>query len=103
MGWILGFTFLLGCVATKPILAQQSNRTSELLLSGNRTDACLEFATVKKIMDCLQRLLECYYGEGFNKYCPDFSETLIAKEVICTGCPWDRVDPEKVIPRIARM
>ncbi len=67
-------------------------------LHGNKTDACFQ-PSQKNTAECLQGLIESYYGKYFTKYCPNFSQVLA--ESRCTGCPWDRLDPEKINPNIA--
>ena len=67
-------------------------------LNGDQTDACFQ-PSQKATAECLQELIESYYGKYFTKYCPDFPQVLA--ESRCTGCPWDRLDPEKINPDIA--
>ena len=67
-------------------------------LNGNRTDACFQ-PSQKATAECLQELIEGYYGKYFTTYCTEFP--LILAELRCTGCPWDRLDPKKINPDIA--
>ena len=67
-------------------------------LAGDQTDACFE-PSQKATAECLQQLIETYYGKSFTQYCPDFSQLLA--ESRCTGCPWDRLNPKKINPDIA--
>ncbi len=67
-------------------------------LTGDMTDACFK-PSQKATAECLQQLIESYYGKSFTKYCPDFPQVLA--ESRCAGCPWDRLDPEKINPDIA--
>ncbi len=68
-------------------------------LDGDKTDACFE-PSQKGTAECLQELIESYYGPSFTKYCPEFPQILAKSR--CTGCPWDRLDPEKINPAIAQ-
>ncbi len=84
--------FLLFCLRFAFTHANRHN------LNGNKTDACFQ-PSQKDTAECLQGLIESYYGRYLTKYYPDFSQVLA--ESRCTGCPWDRLDPEKINPDIA--
>ena len=68
------------------------------LLPGGGKDICLNGRTFKNKTECLQALLENYYGEYFNIYCPSLPLTLV--QCGCKGCTWDRVDASKVDPTV---
>ncbi len=68
-------------------------------LDGNETDACFQ-PSQKATAECLQELIESYYGPGFTLSCPEFPQILAGLR--CTGCPWDRLDPTKINPAITR-
>ncbi len=84
--------FLLFC------LRFSLTRGNPFNLNGNKTDACFQ-PSQKDTAECLQGLIENYYGKSFTKYCSDFPHVLA--ELRCTGCPWDRLDPEKINPDLA--
>ncbi len=86
------FRFLLFCLSFAFTYANLYN------LNGKKTDACFQ-SSQKATAECLQLLIESYYGPSFTKYCPDFSQLLA--ESRCTGCPWDRLDPMKMNADIA--
>ncbi len=67
-------------------------------LNGTKTDACFH-PSRKAATECLQELIESYYGKPFTTYCQEFPHILA--ESRCTGCPWDRLDPKKINPDIA--
>ncbi len=84
--------FLLYCLSFAFTHANPYN------LNGNKTDACFQ-PSQKDTAECLQGLIESYYGKYFTKYRPDFPQ--VRAESRCTGCSWDRLDPEKINPEIA--
>ncbi len=67
-------------------------------LHGNKTDICFQ-ASQKDSAECLQGLIESYYGKYFTRSCPEFPQILA--DLRCRGCPWNRLNPEKVNPEIA--
>ena len=69
-----------------------------LLCEGGK-DVCLQVSTLKGKAECLQALLENYYGEYFTVGCP--SLPLILAERKCKGCAWDRVNASMGSPMIA--
>ncbi len=69
------------------------------LLHRGGKDACLNERTLKEKGECLQALLENYYGEYFTVSCPALS--LILAERKCKGCPWDRVNASMLSPSLA--
>ena len=69
------------------------------LLQGGRKDSCLEENTLKDRAECLQALLENYYGEYFTVSCGFFPVHLARHK--CLGCPWDRVNATDVNPNIS--
>ena len=83
---------------------------SELVFGGDGTanataylsetkDGCLtDNPTFKDRVECLQALVENYYGEFFTSYCPSLSLVLV--EWDCTGCPWDGVNHNTITPQI---
>ncbi len=84
--------FLLACISFAFAHGNPYN------LNGNKTDACF-LPSRKATAECLQELIESYYGKSFSTYCPEFSNILA--ESRCRGCPWDRLDPKKINPDIA--
>ncbi len=66
------------------------------LLRGGGKDVCLNKPTLKGKGECMQELLESYYGRNFTKTCS--SLPLILAEHECKGCPWDLVNTSIVDP-----
>ncbi len=69
------------------------------LLRGDRKDICLDQHTLQGKGECLQALLENYYGTFFTIDCPFLP--LILADTKCKGCPWDRVNASMINPVIA--
>ncbi len=69
------------------------------LLRGGGKDICLDEPTLKGKGECLQALLENYYGTYFTVDCP-FLPFILAGDG-CKGCPWDRVNASIVNPVVA--
>ncbi len=84
--------FILLCLCIRLTDANQ------YMLNGDRTDACFQ-PSQKATAECLQELIETYYSKYFTTYCPQFPQILA--DLRCTGCPWDRLDPNKINPDIA--
>ncbi len=69
----------------------QADGTTQLQkeqLKSLKKDECLTFTTVKGRSECLQFLLEMYYGSEITLPCPQLP--LILAYYNCTGCPWDK-------------
>lgn len=61
--------------------------SSFLLLREGKTDSCFNETSLKAAAECLQTLLEVYYGRSFTRTCPTLP--LILADAKCRGCPWD--------------
>ena len=73
-----------------------NNSALPYLLRRSGKDVCLDEPTIKGKGECLQALLENYYGEYFTVGCPSFA--LALARLKCEGCPWDRVNASMVNP-----
>ncbi len=89
------------CSLTQIIAGGKGNGSAAPYLLGNgQKDACLaDKPTFKDKAECLQALVENYYGLNFTAYCPSLSLVLV--EWDCRGCPWDRVNPAAITPVLA--
>lgn len=72
---------------------------SDVFLPEGRTNGCYELDTLKDQAECSTALFESYYTEWFTKHCPNFG--INVADWKCVGCPWDRVDPDVITPKIA--
>ena len=97
---IVTLTLILFTVAHANIPTGGNQSALPFLLRRGRRDICLEENTLKDRSECLQRLLENYFGEYFTVSC-SFFPVLLAQHN-CSGCPWDRVNATKVHPSITR-
>ncbi len=69
----------------------QADGTTQLQKDQSKSlkkDECLAFRTVKERSECLQILLEMYYGSEITISCPQLP--LVLADFNCTGCPWDK-------------
>ncbi len=90
------FVLVIGRALALPTGGNQS--ASPFLLRGSAKDICYNETTFLDTTECLQALLENYYGKHFTMHCP--SLPLILASFECKGCPWDGVDAFKVNPQI---
>ena len=97
---IVTLTLILFTVAHARIPTGGNQSALPYLLRGGRKDICLEENTLKDRGECLQGLLENYFGEYFTVSCGIFP--VLLAEHRCTGCPWDRVNATEVYPSISR-
>lgn len=79
--------------------ANKAALARKLLLPEKDKDSCLQEVTFHGRADCIQPVLETYYGKTFSISCPGFSLTLV--QYGCRECPWDRINPEK-LPEIGK-
>ncbi len=88
------------CTIGQAILPNGGNKSAlPYLLREGGKDACLSESTFKGRAECLQALLESYYGEYFTMNCP--FPPLAHPRRECKGCPWDRVNASMVNPAIS--
>lgn len=79
-------TLLPGSLATYNYI-----NASHFDLRGNQSDICYSSErTLKAQAECLQSLIEFYYGNYFTRTCPDFPQVLAGEQ--CIGCPWGRLN-----------
>ncbi len=90
--FLIFFVFVTGCALVQPAGGNQS--ASPFLLRGGGKGICFSKATFKEKIECLQELLESYYGKSFTVYCPSLPTILVYNG--CKGCPWDQVNTAKV-------
>ncbi len=92
--FLIFFVFVTARALALPTGGDQS--ASPFLLRGGEKDICYKADTLKDTTECLQELLENYYGKNFTMHCPSLPLILASHE--CRGCPWDGVDASKVSP-----
>ncbi len=80
--------------------ASNATMPKNLLLPSIAEDPCLQLSTRTARQECLQHLLETYYGDMFTDTCPGLSHILARVE--CKECPWDRIDPD-VLANMSRV
>ncbi len=72
--------------------AQPTGLVRLLFLPENGLDPCLKKGPLLARQDCLQQVLEAYYGPDFSYTCHGLSLKLAYLN--CEGCPWDRINPD---------
>lgn len=65
-----------------------------LLLKGTQTDSCFNENSLLASAECLQTLLEVFYGRNFTRTCPEMP--LVLAHMKCRGCPWDKLNSTAV-------
>ena len=105
------FVLFLTCCNSLPLsnssfLFLPNNSTKSLLVNNdtrdhveneqntNVTDYCLGKNTMLERSECIQVLLEAYFGTHIAWTCPSLSLKFSAAR--CRGCPWNNLDPDMV-------
>ena len=81
--------------STKPVLLNNTSNHVENEQNNNVTDYCLSKKTMLERSECIQVLLEAYFGMHIAVSCPSLSLTFSVEE--CWGCPWNKITPDMVL------
>lgn len=77
--------------ARTPAASNVSTKSSNTSASSFGKDHCLQKPTNFERAECLQPILEMYYGSEMSLSCPNLG--LILSHDCCVGCPWNLAEP----------